>query len=145
MNLIKLIKNKILAKSFENKISNILSTAYSKENSDLLLHNNGNIVRDGGDLFKLEHEFASGIYLRRMILNKGTSIISAIHNRDHVWFLLSGSIIISTKNKTEIFEAPYMGFSESGTQRAIYAQELSVFQNVFQNPFELKNLDDLED
>ena len=145
MNLIKFIKNKILAKSFETKMLNLLNTAYSKENSDLLVHNNGKLVRKGGNLFKLEHEFVPGIYLRRMILNKGTSIVSAIHKRDHVWFLLSGYITISTKNKIETFEAPYIGFSKAGTQRAIYAHELSVFQNVFQNPFELKNLDELED
>jgi len=145
MNLIKFIRNKIIAKSFENKISKLLNTAYSKENSDLLVHNGGNIVRNGNQLFDLKHEFVPGIYLRKMILNQGTSVISAIHKREHVWFLLSGCITVSDKNGTNTFEAPYMGFSESGTQRAIYAHENSIFQNVFQNPFELKDLDELED
>ena len=144
MNLIKLIKNKILAKSFDNKVSNLLNTAYSKENSDFLVHNNGNLVRDGRSLVKLEHEFVPGIYLRRMIMSKNCSLVSAIHKRDHVWFLLSGYITISTKNKVEDFKAPYIGFSKSGTQRVIYAHEESIFQNVFQNPFGFTNLDELE-
>jgi len=145
MNLIKFIRNKIIAKSFENKISKLLNTAYSKENSDLLAHNNGNIVHDGNQLFDLQHDFVPGIYLRKMILNPGTSIVSAIHKREHVWFLLSGCITVSDKNGTNTFEAPYVGFSESGIQRAIYAHEHSIFQNVFQNPFELTDLDELED
>tara|TARA_B100001059_G_scaffold66582_1_gene63124 strand:+ start:265 stop:756 length:492 start_codon:yes stop_codon:yes gene_type:complete len=144
MNLIKLIKNKILAKSFDNKVSNLLNTFYSKENSDSLVHNNGKLVREGGSLIKLEHDFVTGIYLRRMIMSKGCSLISAIHKRDHVWFLLSGYITISTKNKVEDFAAPYIGFSKSGTQRVIYAHEESIFQNVFQNPFGFTNLDELE-
>ena len=144
MNLIKSIKNRILAKSFDNKVSNLLNTIYSKENNDSLIHNNGKIVRDGGSLLKLEHEFVPGIYLRRMIMSKDCSLISAIHKRDHVWFLLSGYITISTKNKVEDFEAPYIGFSKSGTQRVIYAHEQSIFQNVFQNPLGLTNLDELE-
>ena len=51
MNLIKFIKNKIIAKSFENKVNKLLKVAYSKENSDLLVHNDGGIVRDGNQLF----------------------------------------------------------------------------------------------
>ena len=38
-----------------------------------------------------------------------------------------------------------MGFSKAGTQRVIHAHEDSIFQNVFQNPFEYKNLDKLDE
>ena len=145
MNLIKYIKNKLLPKSFENKLSNILSKTYTKEPSDLLIHNNGKIVRNGGKLFKIEHNFTDGIYLRRMLLNKGTAVISGIHKRDHVWFLLKGDITISSSEGVESFLAPYIGFSKSGTQRAIYANEYSVFQNVFQNPLDITDIDEVED
>ena len=73
------------------------------------------------------------------------SIISLIHKRDHVWFLLTGSITIVTNGIAEHYIAPYIGFSKSGTQRAIYAHEESIFQNVFQNPLGLTDLDELED
>jgi hypothetical protein len=37
-----------------------------------------------------------------------------------------------------------VGFSKAGTQRAIYANKYSIFQNVFQNPNELTDIDELE-
>jgi len=132
-------------KSFKNKISNLLNSIYSKESSDVLIHNKGKIVREGKGLFDLEHDFTDGIYLRRMMLNKGTTIISGIHRRDHVWFLIIGNITVSDQDGVTNYEAPYIGFSKLGTQRVIHANEYSVFQNVFQNPLGLSNLDDLED
>lgn len=143
--IIKKVKGKFLPeKSFKNKISNLLDTIYSEENSELIIHDKGKIVRDGNDLFQIEHDFTDGIYLRRMILEEGTTIISGIHKRDHVWFLMTGNITVSSEEGVENYEAPYIGFSKKGTQRAIYANEYSVFQNVFKNPKGLRNLDDLE-
>jgi len=131
--------------SFRNAVDKTLKKAYKQENSDLLIHNNGKIARKGGNLFKIEHDFTDGLYLRRMLLNKGVSIISGVHKRDHAWFLLQGNITIASENGVENYSAPYVGFSKAGTQRAIHANELSIFQNVFQNPSNEKNLDLLED
>ena len=153
MILVKKIKRFILTvkerflpkKSFNKKISDVLKTAYSKESSDNLIHNKGKIIREGKDLFKIEHDFTDGLYLRRLILKKNTTIVSGIHRRDHVWFLLVGSITVSSEDGVENYQAPYIGFSKAGTQRAIYASDYSVFQNVFQNPLGLSDLDELED
>lgn len=69
--LVRTVKNRFLPeKSFKNKISNVLKTIYSQENNDLVIHNKGKIVREGRDLFQIEHDFTDGIYLRRMILKK---------------------------------------------------------------------------
>lgn len=143
--LVRTVKNRFLPeKSFKNKISNVLKTIYSQENNDLVIHNKGKIVREGRDLFQIEHDFTDGIYLRRMILKKGTTIVSGIHRRDHVWFLMVGKITVSSEEGVNEYEAPYIGFSKSGTQRAIHANEYSIFQNVFQNPLGLSDLDELE-
>jgi len=145
-NIIKRVKDKFLPeKSFKDKISNVLQSIYSQENSELVIHDRGKIVRDGKDLFQIEHDFTDGIYLRRMILKKGTTIVSGIHRRDHVWFLMIGNITVSSEEGVNDYEAPYIGFSKKGTQRAIHANEYSVFQNVFQNPQGLSDLDELED
>ena len=145
MNLIKSIKNKIIAYSFEKKINNLLENAYSKEITEKVVHNNGRAVREFKGVFKLTHDFTDGLYLRRMELAEDAAVVSAIHKRDHVWFLMAGSLTIVTKGIAEHYIAPYMGFSKSGTQRAIYAHEDSIFQNVFQNPLGLTDLDELED
>jgi len=145
MNLIKSIKNKILAYSFEKKINNFLDNAYSKEVTENFVHNNGRAVREAKNIVELTHNFTDGLYLRGMKMFEDASIISLIHKRDHVWFLLTGAITIVTNGIAEYYIAPYMGFSKSGTQRAIYAHEESIFQNVFQNPHGLTDLDELED
>ena len=63
MNLIKLIKNKLQLKSFDEKVSDFLDKAFLKENNDNLIHNNGNLVREDSKLCIFEHNFATGIYL----------------------------------------------------------------------------------
>lgn len=145
MNLIKSIKNKIIAYSFEKKIDNLLENAYSKEITENFVHNKGRAVREAKNIVELTHNFTDGLYLRGMKMVENASIISLIHKRDHVWFLLTGSITIVTNGIAEHYIAPYIGFSKSGTQRAIYAHEESIFQNVFQNPLGLTDLDELED
>lgn len=130
---------------FKKKVSKLLNTIYAQDPSDLIVHDRGRIVREGGELFEIQNDFTDGIYLRRMILQEGTTIVSGIHRRDHVWFLLEGTITISSGDEVETYEAPYVGFSSSGTQRVIYANEYSVFQNVFKNPKGLTSIDDLED
>ena len=52
---------------------------------------------------------------------------------------------MSSENGIKNYQAPYIGFSKAGTQRAIYANDYSVFQNVFQNPLGFSDLDELED
>ena len=145
MNLIKSIKNKIIAYSFEKKINNLLNNAYSKEVTENFVHNNGRAVREAKNIVELTHNFTDGLYLRGMKMVEDASIISLIHKRDHVWFLLTGAITIVTNGIAEHYIATYIGFSKSGTQRAIYAHEESIFQNVFQNPLGLTDLDELED
>ena len=141
MNIIKSIKNKI----FNKKVSSTLSNIYTKEKSEILIHNDGKLCREGGKLFKIENHFTDGVYLRKLILNKGTFILGGIHKRDHVWFLLQGDITIKDYEGVKNFTAPYIGFSKAGIQRAIFANEYSIFQNVFQNPLNIKDLDKVEE
>lgn len=143
---VRLTKERFLPSNpFKKKVSKLLSTIYSQEVSSLIVHDRGKIVREGMDLFRIENDFTDGIYLRRMILEEGTTIVSGIHRRDHVWFLLEGNITVSTEDGVKEYEAPYIGFSNSGTQRVIYANRYSVFQNVFQNPLGITDIDELED
>ena len=136
--------NNKLSKSFNKKVDGILKNILSQESTPWLTHNNGKVVDEKGVWGEIKHNFAPGIYLRQMVLNKGAMVISAIHKRDHVWFLLDGFITIVDKNGEEHYEAPYIGFSKAGTQRVIRANEFSIFQNVFQNPTDKKDLDYVE-
>ena len=79
MNLIKSIKNKIIAYSFEKKINNLLANAYSKEVTENFVHNNGRAVREAKNIVELTHNFTDGLYLRGMKMVEDASIISLIH------------------------------------------------------------------
>lgn len=144
MNIIKYVKSKILTKSFDNKLSKVLKDVYSEESNELLTHNNGDLVRGKHAWGEVNHDFVPGIYLRQMILYEGSTVISGVHKRDHVWFLLEGHITIVSGGVNEDYEAPYVGFSNAGTQRVIRANEYSIFQNVFKNPLDNKDLDYVE-
>jgi len=145
MEIIESNTNEISDKSFKGVATALLENIYAKESNESLIHNDGKLCRDGGDLFDLEHETTDGIYLRRMTLNEGTGIISGIHKRDHTWILLHGRITVSSEDGIFEYSAPFVGFSNSGTQRFIYANEFSIFQNVFKNPENIQDLDKLED
>tara|TARA_R100000742_G_C4218906_1_gene43217 strand:+ start:22 stop:510 length:489 start_codon:yes stop_codon:yes gene_type:complete len=144
LNLIKYIKQTLRAVKFENKISKVIKNVLAVESNNIITHNNGKLVRQKASWGEIKHNFVPGIYLRQMILNPGSIIISGIHKRDHVWFLLEGDITIVNKDGEENYIAPYVGFSKAGTRRVIRGNEYSIFQNVFQNPSDNKDLDFVE-
>ena len=136
--------NNKLSKSFNKKVDGILKNILSQESTPWLSHNNGKLINKKGAWGEIKHNFAPGIYLRQMILNPGAVIISGIHKRDHVWFLLDGEITVVTEEDKQDYIAPYVGFSNAGTRRVIKANDYSIFQNVFKNPTDNKDIDYLE-
>ena len=79
--------------SIKKSKSNLLVTGRDKvielENSLINMADEKNIVTtQDTELFPLKHTFADGIYVRQMGMDKGSSVIGAIHNHEHVWFLL---------------------------------------------------------
>lgn len=111
---------------------------------DILLHNDGKIL-NVPDLIPITHEFADQIYLRKMVLKKGTVVVGAKHNHEHVWFLLSGNVNIKESDELINHIAPCYTISKPGAKRIIYANEDSIFINVHKNPNNIKNIKKLED
>tara|TARA_R110002020_G_scaffold268965_3_gene484269 strand:- start:698 stop:1180 length:483 start_codon:yes stop_codon:yes gene_type:complete len=136
--------NNKLSKSFNKKVDGVLKNILSQEPTPWLSHNNGKLINEKGAWGEIKHNFAPGIYLRQMVLNPGAVIISGIHKRDHVWFLLDGEITVVTEEDKQDYIAPYVGFSNAGTRRVIKANDYSIFQNVFKNPTDNKDIDYLE-
>ena len=101
------------------------------------------IVRDSPGA-KVSHEFADGIYLRRMNIKKGYFVIGAIHKHLHIWFLLQGNVTISKKEGVEDYIAPCYVISKPGDQRVIVANEDSIFVNIHKNPSNTQDIDELE-
>ena len=96
------------------------------------------------DNFPLKHTFADGVYVRQMGMDKGSSVIGAIHNHEHVWFLLAGHISVATEDVIEDYIAPCYVVSTPGTKRVIHANEDSIFVNIHKNPSNTRDIKELE-
>ena len=138
--------NQELEIPWKEKVLNLSKALLGKVDGVTVVGNNGRAVREGSkETITIEHEFLPGIYVRRMIMQKDSIVISLIHKRKHGWFLLKGSITVVDAKSENHFEAPHYQSSSAGTQRVIYAHEKTVFQNIFKNPGDIEDLDALED
>ena len=135
--------------SIEKKKSELLVKGREKvielENALIGIADEENIItHQNSKQFPLKHSFADGIYVRQMSMEKGSSVIGAIHNHLHVWFLLTGNISVATEEAIEDYIAPCYVIATPGTKRVIYANEDSIFVNVHKNPSNTKNIQELE-
>jgi hypothetical protein len=92
----------------------------------------------------IKHSFADQLYVRQMDLKKNHVIIGAVHNHLHVWFLLTGKVMINNNGEKIEHIAPCYTVSKPGSQRVILALEDSIFVNVHKNPTNTKDISKLE-
>lgn len=95
--------------------------------------------------FPLKHTITDGVYIRQLDMKKGSFVLGAVHKRDHVWFLLTGYLVISSENGFEDYKAPCYVEAKSGTQRAILATENSIFVTIHKNPDDIQDIQELEE
>jgi len=128
----------------ENKLQT-RSKILELENSLLELVDGKNIVKGDTEVFPLEHTFTDGIYIRQMSMKKDSAAIGKIHKNKHVWFLLSGSMCVASETSSENYDAPCYVEAPAGSKRVLYAVEDCVWVNVYPNPTNTKNLEELEE
>ena len=93
----------------------------------------------------IKHSFADQIYVRQMNMKAGHVVVGAIHNHQHVWFLLTGHVSINNNGEVIDYVSPCYTVSEPGSKRVIYAHEDSIFVNVHKNPLNVKDMNKLEE
>jgi hypothetical protein len=101
----------------------------------------------------VEHYFAPGLYGRKAILPKGTLVVGKKHRTTHLSVLAKGSIIVRGVNgmPDHQMQAGDVMVTPAGSQRAVFAQEDSVFVCFHFNPenetdlaaLELRNIETL--
>jgi|TARA_R100000541_G_scaffold19812_1_gene29785 hypothetical protein len=131
--------NSVVTKSKVIELQNELLKNVDNEN---IIGNNGEVVRS--KVFPLKHSFVDGIYVRQMEMSKDSMVVGAIHNHEHLWFLLTGNIVILANEKTEEYIAPCYVKCPPGMKRVIYAVSDSIFVNIHKNPTNTQDLDKLE-
>jgi quercetin dioxygenase-like cupin family protein len=93
----------------------------------------------------IKNSFADQIYVRQMTMKAGHVVVGAIHNHQHVWFLLTGHVSINNNGEVIDYVAPCYTVSEPGSKRVIYAHEDSIFVNIHKNPLNVKDIKKLEE
>ena len=129
--------NALITKEFIDKVEN-LQEAMLNSDSEL-------IAKGNSDMFPLKHTFAEGIYVREMFIQESGLVIGRVHKNDHIWFLLSGELAIATDNGVEYYTGPCYIKSSAGTKRVLNAITDSIFVNVYPNPTNNTNIEELED
>jgi hypothetical protein len=119
---------------------------------DFIIENNkldgffgtGDKIAESHDI-PIKHSFADQIYIRQMTMPADFVIVGAIHNHEHVWFLLTGKVSINDNGTIVDHIAPCYMVSSPGSKRVIYAHEESIFVNIHKNPSNTKDILQLED
>ncbi len=133
-------ENLILSRREE--IKKLQDIIVSKNDNEVFIGNGEEIVHH--EAIPLKHSFADGIYVRQMDMQKDTIVVGAIHNHLHVWFLLTGKLMVATEGSVEDFIAPCYVVSKPGSKRVIYALEDSIFVNIHKNPTNTQDIEELE-
>lgn len=92
----------------------------------------------------VEHEFCDGMYIRRMFIPKGTLIVGRVHQLDCVNVVERGDIAVLTENGAKRVKAGFTVCSPRGLQKLGYANEDTVFTNIFRtSERDIQRLDEL--
>lgn len=91
----------------------------------------------------LNHLFTPGLYIRQIFIPAGTLLTSMTHKTEHPFMIVSGKIDVISLNEHICYSAPYMGVTQAGTKRALYAHTDTVWVTFHTNPDNLDNPDEL--
>ena len=103
------------------------------------------IAKGNSDMFPLKHSFSEGVYIREMFMQKGGLVIGKLYKISHTWFLLKGEIEVATDEGVNYYIAPCYVHAPEGTKRVLHAIEDVIFVNVYPNPDNITDIEQLED
>lgn len=94
--------------------------------------------------FPLNHVFTPGLYIREILLKKGTFLTSRIHLTEHPFIISHGQVSIWTEeNGCITLQAPYTGVTKPGTRRILFAHTDVIFSTCHANPDNETNPDEI--
>jgi len=69
-----------------------------------------------------EHIFHGGMYCRQVYRPAGTLIIGKVHKKEHFYFIVFGTVAVTTDEGVRMITGPCLLCSKPGTKRAVYAE-----------------------
>ena len=88
------------------------------------------------------HLFTEGVYIRQILIPKGTLLTSNYHKFDQVDIMLTGEMSIVSNSGIKKIKAPFVGLSGPGMKRVGYADEDVLWMDV--HPTDTTDIDKLE-
>ena len=130
-------EHRLINTEFINKVETL-------ENA-MLNSNDIRIAKGNSDMFPLKHSFSEGVYIREMFMQKGGLVIGKLYKISHTWFLLKGELEVATDEGLNYYIAPCYVHAPEGTKRVLHAIEDVIFVNVYPNPDNITDIEQLED
>lgn len=91
----------------------------------------------------VDHFFSDGVYARVCTIEPGCAVIGKTHKTNHLSVILEGTITISSKYGTALYNAPYIIHSMAGDKRAVIAHTKVKYMTI--HPTEETNIAKLEE
>lgn len=130
-------EHRLINTEFINKVETLENTMLNSDDS--------RIAKGNSDMFPLKHSFSEGIYIREMFMQKGGLVIGKLYKISHTWFLLKGELEVATDEGVNYYIAPCYVHAPEGTKRVLHALEDVIFVNVYPNPNNITDIEQLED
>lgn len=94
--------------------------------------------------FDNRHDFCPGIYARTIFMPAGMVAISKIHKTQHFFVVVKGSCtVVDSHGNRQLIEAPYMGVTMPGTERALHIHEDCIWTCFHPNPTDLTDPEEI--
>lgn len=91
------------------------------------------------------HDYAPGVYARRITIPAGTVLAGKIHRFEHFNIVLRGRIEVLTEQGVKIIDGPAMFKSPPGTKRVGYTYTETEWITIHPNPDDLRDAHELEE
>jgi hypothetical protein len=94
---------------------------------------------------QVTHHFAPGVYMRELLIPKGTTLTGKIHKTEHLNILSQGELSVWTEDGMKRLKASTVIKSQPGAKRVGYAHEDSIWITVHPNVTDERDVKALED
>lgn len=91
----------------------------------------------------LTHIFTDGIYIRKAFAPAGSMFTTVHHNTEHPFMLISGTTEVISNNESSSITGPFMGITQKGTRRVVYAVTDALYLTIHANPDNLTDPDEI--
>jgi len=106
-----------------------------------IINSNDNLSEDD---FELEHSFAEGLYIRRLIMPKEIFYVGKLHKDSYFAVMESGDMTCLTENGVKRLQGFHSSIAPPGTKRFGYTHEETIWKTVHANPDNITDIDELD-